>query len=215
MRTKLRAELPGVCIWAMEGLKRLRRNKGRFTTPGLSKIIKGEFDRQSSPVNAFVQEMLLVNRRLDPGDLPNATFTDDKLFISRDRVYRLYSDWCERYNMEPRNDKWFGVDLRNTLPKLGVQDKGHENGKQVNGYKGLGEKPTGDIVHPLPKHTAVKIMEFTGRIIQFFGGSNQYDVRLDLSPERFATLDDAAKNRIQRLDTAFAFRADVAEVELV
>jgi putative DNA primase/helicase len=55
MREKLVAEAPGIVVWALEGLRRLR-NQDRFTLPESSKESLREFRATTSPTAAFVEE---------------------------------------------------------------------------------------------------------------------------------------------------------------
>ncbi len=52
---RLRAELPGILTWALEGLDRLVRN-GRFTVPGSSEDAAHLMMDLASPVSAFVRD---------------------------------------------------------------------------------------------------------------------------------------------------------------
>lgn len=52
---KLRAELPGIFLWALEGLKRVLRNK-RFSVGELAKEELGEIKREGSPIQAFIEQ---------------------------------------------------------------------------------------------------------------------------------------------------------------
>jgi len=55
LKAKLEAELPGIMLWALDGLDRLRLC-GEFIEPDASKIAKQRLIYQSDPVHGFVQE---------------------------------------------------------------------------------------------------------------------------------------------------------------
>lgn len=78
LKKRLCEEAPGVLMWALEGLKRLKRN-GKFTMPAASEHAINEFTRLSSPVGEFLAECCVVEVGLS---------------IDRDRLYDCWSSWC-------------------------------------------------------------------------------------------------------------------------
>lgn len=69
---KLLNELPGICVWALEGLKRLRANN-RFTEPAASKIERDDIEKQQSPLKAFFDDCceLVPDERVTTAELYN------------------------------------------------------------------------------------------------------------------------------------------------
>ena len=57
---RLAAELPGILMWALEGLDRLMRN-GRFTVPGASADAANLMMDLASPMSAFVRDRCVRN----------------------------------------------------------------------------------------------------------------------------------------------------------
>lgn len=55
LRARLAQELPGIAIWALHGLKRLRKN-GAFTEPPSTLVAKEEWRVATSPIAAFIEE---------------------------------------------------------------------------------------------------------------------------------------------------------------
>lgn len=55
LREKLEQELPGIAIWALEGLRSLRQ-RGRFTTPESSVAAMADWRSGNSPLAAFIEE---------------------------------------------------------------------------------------------------------------------------------------------------------------
>lgn len=55
LKTRLLAELPGVLLWAIEGLRRLNAN-GRFTEPESGRQLAAEVRRQQGPVQPFLED---------------------------------------------------------------------------------------------------------------------------------------------------------------
>lgn len=69
---RLMNELPGICNWALEGLRRLRRNN-RFTEPEASKVERKEIEYQQAPLMAFFDECceLDINGRVTTEEIFN------------------------------------------------------------------------------------------------------------------------------------------------
>lgn len=72
---KLRAELPGIAVWALGGLKRLREN-GVFTIPPSSRNALSEWRTSTSPIAAFLEEC-----------------TDAEGEVSKDELYDAWAGW--------------------------------------------------------------------------------------------------------------------------
>jgi putative DNA primase/helicase len=100
---KLRGELPGIFLWAVEGWRRLRE-RGRFLQPATGAELVGEMEDLCSPVGAFVRECCRVGPecRVEVGEL-----------------YRGWRNWCEAHGRkEPGTEETFGRDLRAAVPDL-------------------------------------------------------------------------------------------------
>jgi len=63
LHDKLRGELEGVLLWALEGAQRLWTNKGQFTVVGQAEL--AEYRRRANPITAFLSERA---EDIDPGD---------------------------------------------------------------------------------------------------------------------------------------------------
>jgi putative DNA primase/helicase len=61
LKDKLYGEAPGVAVWALEGLRRLRA-RGKFTEPKSSLPVVEEFKRLMTPVAEFLDECCTLNR---------------------------------------------------------------------------------------------------------------------------------------------------------
>lgn len=55
LERKFTDEVPGIAVWALEGLRRLRRN-GDFTVPQSMAEVLHEWHRDNSPVSTFIEE---------------------------------------------------------------------------------------------------------------------------------------------------------------
>lgn len=120
--TRLLAELPGICNWAIEGLQRLRAT-GRFTEPAICREERDEMMEQQAPLLAFIREEceLIPMGRVSTSD-----------------VYNRYSLWCTQNSMKAVNPVRFTRELKSTLRSHGVVKKAVSiGGKTVNGFEGL------------------------------------------------------------------------------
>ncbi len=77
-------ELPGVLLWALEGLARLKERK-RFTEPQVCKDKLLEFRKVSDPILSFRDDCLILR----PDDHTNGPLDDHA-----PDIYRKYSEWC-------------------------------------------------------------------------------------------------------------------------
>lgn len=84
---RLRGELPGIFNWAMEGLSDVRAKDRIFIAPS-SINSREEYRSQNDPERAFVDECLVreAGAKIDASSL-----------------YALYSEWCKRNGLHPKN----------------------------------------------------------------------------------------------------------------
>jgi putative DNA primase/helicase len=117
----LRAELPGILNWSLDGLERLAAN-GRFTRPsGADEAIVALQDL-ASPVAAFVRD------RCQRGPEHE---------ISVDKLYKAWQSWADDNGHVKPNKQVFGRNLRAAIPGLHVTQVGpHED--RVRVYIGVG-----------------------------------------------------------------------------
>lgn len=100
---RLRGELPGILLWAVEGWRRLRA-RGRLLQPKSAAALVREMEDLSSPVGAFVRERC----RVAPGER-----------VEVGELYREWRAWCDSHGRkEPGTEETFGRDLRAAVPSL-------------------------------------------------------------------------------------------------
>lgn len=102
MLEKLKAEIPGILFWAIEGLKRLKKNNYVFSVNGsiaLEKITK-EFVAENSSAIQFVEEFYEI---------------DADSFISNQSMYALYKDWCNENTRKPMRSNKFHKEICSVL----------------------------------------------------------------------------------------------------
>ena len=80
LTNKLKAELPGILMWALDGLERLRKN-GRLTQTESGKALTREMEELTSPVSMFVEDECIID--------PEALVLCQDLFDS-------WREWCEK-----------------------------------------------------------------------------------------------------------------------
>lgn len=91
----LREELPGILNWAIVGWRRLRE-RGRFVMPTASSDALRELEGLGSPVKVFLNEACV--------EAPGGE-------VSKDQVYRAWTQWCEQNNMHPGGSAQFASQL--------------------------------------------------------------------------------------------------------
>lgn len=103
LTANLMHELPGILLWAIEGLKRLRA-RGHFVQPKAVSDAVREMEDLASPVLAFVRERCIVR----PG-----------LRISVDELYVAWRTWCgQDGRIAVTTKQTFGRDLAAAVPGI-------------------------------------------------------------------------------------------------
>jgi putative DNA primase/helicase len=120
--------------WALEGLKRLRKN-GRFTMPESSSDLQSQFRRSISPLTEFIEEYCYL---IDVDELERETPQKmrRKAFESKDIVYQAYTTWCENRGLYPMWREKFCAAIQRELPQVGSV-RIMENGKRLYAFVGL------------------------------------------------------------------------------
>jgi putative DNA primase/helicase len=108
LKEKLRAELPGILIWALDGLERLRK-RGHFDIPVSSAESLRTLEDLASPITAFLRDWCEV----DPRNRVNVK-----------SLYRAYRAWAEESGHRPVPRHVFGKSLHAILPTLHITGVG-------------------------------------------------------------------------------------------
>jgi putative DNA primase/helicase len=116
---KLRAELPGVLLWAIEGFRRLR-DQGRFTEPETGLTLKYQLKVAGSPVASFVQERCVVG---------------PKQRIEKNTLYVEFATYCTELGFTPCEASVFGRELLEAVPAVDETRPGGK--KRPRYYKGI------------------------------------------------------------------------------
>ncbi|MBE7461911.1 MAG: hypothetical protein HS116_00330 [Planctomycetes bacterium] len=100
---KLKAELPGILLWALSGWRRLHA-RGRFVQPQSAQQLVEDLEDLVSPIGSFVRDCTRVGTELR---------------IAVDELYRAWAQWCTREGWHSVGTKAsFGRDLIAAAPKI-------------------------------------------------------------------------------------------------
>lgn len=125
---RLKNELAGVSLWALEGLARLQQ-RGRFIQPTSSTETIEEIEAMTSPIKAFISQRCQMQ--------PQARIPIMVLFSA-------WCDWCAYTGYpHPGNVQSFGKNLRAAFPEIGITRPQEEEGRE-RCYKGIAIIPFHD-----------------------------------------------------------------------
>lgn len=117
LRDELMIEIAGITQWAIEGLRRLRDNNGRFTEAKVGLVEKEELRKDMFPLAQFVESSCLL---------------DDKEFTLLDDLYNAYRLWAATQGMKnPLLKSTFDKSLRSSALPIN-----HSNGEH-KGFHGI------------------------------------------------------------------------------
>jgi putative DNA primase/helicase len=123
LENRLLTELPGILLWAIEGLKRLRQD-GRFAQPSTGQDALDQMAELSSPIMSFVNQCC----NLDPS----------KQVTKRD-LYKSWKLWCEEHGYAVTNEATMGKHLLAAFPQ--IQTTRSSQGDRFWMYKGIEVRP--------------------------------------------------------------------------
>ncbi len=133
---KLKSELAGIFLWAIDGLRRLRTN-GRFTEPVICKEALDEYRIESNPCREFLQDHYEFN-------LAATTRTQG--------VYEHYVVWAKARQQVVLDKTQFGKEVIRAFPQV-VKRKRGEREARYSEYVGLCPKPH-QILEDVPRINA-------------------------------------------------------------
>lgn len=101
LTARLLKELPGIVLWALEGLARLNQ-RGYFQRPTSADELASDLVDQTSPIRAFVDEMCVVSEHAQ---------------VERDEIFKAWKKWCEAQGRDHAGTKVsFGRQLSAAFP---------------------------------------------------------------------------------------------------
>ncbi len=121
---KLLEELPGILLWALAGLDRLRA-QGRFTESEQARAEQGDMAAQQSPVTVFIDELLTP---------------DPTQAVDRGALYALWALWAKANGYRPSTSATFGKNLRAAWPAV-KDERPRVGNSRVRMYTGVAVDP--------------------------------------------------------------------------
>lgn len=103
LTARLLKELPGIVIWALDGLGRLNQ-RGYFQRPTSADELAADLVDQTSPIRAFVQEQCVIGEHAQ---------------ADRDDLFKAWKTWCEAQGRDHAGTKVsFGRQLSAAFPGI-------------------------------------------------------------------------------------------------
>lgn len=124
---KLCAEIEGIFLWCMEGLRRLIANNYRFTESDRTKENRTEAKQEADNVLLFLRSEDYIRLKAD------STITSVDL-------YAIYTMWCEDNAYKPLALRTVSMTLKKHADEFGLEHDNHITnrlGKRVNGFWGI------------------------------------------------------------------------------
>lgn len=132
LESRLVAELPGILVWALQGLRRLRE-RGRFVQPRASQDALQLMEELASPIGSFLRD--------------RCVFADDA-WVSVKALYQEWKDWCKDHGRDqPGTEMMFGRDVAAAAPQVRVTRPRKDNPQRERRYEGIRLREASD-KHP-------------------------------------------------------------------
>ena len=129
LKEKLKKELPGILLWALEGLMRLRRNQ-TFTMPTVCQEALEDYRQESNPAKTFLVDMC----REDPAGTVGCA-----------SLYESYRNWAVENRFEVLDSRQFGKEVRKAFPRV-RRERARKVGRERSWvYHGVAYDPSGPI----------------------------------------------------------------------
>jgi putative DNA primase/helicase len=120
LTARLLKELPGIVIWALDGLGRLNQ-RGYFQRPTSADELAADLVDQTSPIRSFVQEHCVIGEHVQ---------------ADRDELFKAWKTWCEAQGRDHAGTKVsFGRQLSAAFPGI-KRSQPRGNGTTSSGANG-------------------------------------------------------------------------------
>lgn len=126
---KLLQELPGIFMWALDGLDRLRE-RGRLLQPRSGQELVDELEASTSPIGEFVRERCIVS---------------PTTWVACDRLFDAWREWCREQGRDhPGTVQQFGRQLRAACPEIRITQPRIGGGRERR-YEGIRLRSSVDV----------------------------------------------------------------------
>lgn len=124
LSARLLGELPGILLWSLHGLDRLR-SRGRFVQPGSGQDDVGDLERLASPMKSFVADCCIIEAGL-------------RLGVAE--AFAAWRQWCSRQSLPCEDSvQEFAKQLRAVVPTLRCR----KSTGDLRVYQGMGLRTGG------------------------------------------------------------------------
>jgi P4 family phage/plasmid primase-like protien len=123
LKPRINAEAPGVALWGLRGLSRLR-SQGKFTIPERSTAMIKVFEKLMSPVLSFLDDCC----ESIPGD--------ESIWVEKDLLFAAWCEWSRDRGSDAGCKADFGQSLLNVNKGIDVAKRG-PRGAQFRVYTGV------------------------------------------------------------------------------
>jgi putative DNA primase/helicase len=125
LKEKLKEELPGILLWALDGLRRLQ-HRGHFVIPVVCADALKDYQQESNPARVFLDENYIE---------------DTNRSVACSPVYEKYTTWCSDNGFEVLDSRQFGKEVRKAFPKVERVKVGRARHREWS-YRGLTHVPS-------------------------------------------------------------------------
>ncbi|MBE3119586.1 MAG: hypothetical protein IMZ50_12640 [Candidatus Atribacteria bacterium] len=129
LKARLPQEAPGIAVWALEGLRRLRR-QGQFTAPPSSIPVLADFRCQMTPMAEFADDCCMLGAGM---------------WVDKQKIYDLWIMWAKNQGIQSGTRAQFGQRLLALYPSCEAGRK-TLGGQQIRGYRGMGLTPRAESI---------------------------------------------------------------------
>jgi putative DNA primase/helicase len=138
LKEKLEAEIPGITLWCIEGLRRLIANDYKFTVSARSVEIKKELIAEDNNIQAFLESTGYIE------------FEPDAKCTTKD-LYDVYEKWCYDNAEKSMASVTFSKHIHRNAEELGIKPNKNipisfsKTARGFNGIKAITDGYTGFI----------------------------------------------------------------------
>ena len=147
LKDRLRGELSGISNWALQGLARLRANKG-FTIPNDTQEAIRDYMEDNSPTLAFIKNYLIVENRLNIAYSNGVERSDKALTTTKGAIDKAYRQWCNDEGYEVMSPAYFWKKMKDTIRGLKCKEWERGDKKTYLGIALKGTMPTNTPANP-------------------------------------------------------------------